>query len=94
MSRIAEIADAVGTPFYLYDGDVLQARLEEFEAAFDGVPHQTCYAVKANDALALIAIAARAGLGADIVSGGELVKALRAGIPADRIVFSGVGKRR
>ena len=94
MSRIAEIADAVGTPFYLYDGDVLQARLEEFEAAFDGVPHQTCYAVKANDALAMIAIAARAGLGADIVSGGELVKALRAGIPADRIVFSGVGKRR
>jgi len=94
VSRIAEIADAVGTPFYLYDGDVLQARLEEFEAAFDGVPHQTCYAVKANDALALIALAARAGLGADIVSGGELVKALRAGIPADRIVFSGVGKRR
>jgi len=94
VNRTAEIAGAVGTPFYLYDGDVLQARIEEFEAAFDGIPHQTCYAVKANDALALIALAARAGLGADIVSGGELAKALRAGIPADRIVFSGVGKRR
>jgi len=94
VSRIAEIADSVGTPFYLYDGDVLQARIEEFEAAFDGVSHQTCYAVKANDALALIAIAARTDLGADIVSGGELVKALRAGVPPGRIVFSGVGKRR
>ncbi len=94
MAGIAEIAAAVGTPFYLYDGDLFAARIAELEAAFDGLPHQTCYAVKANDALALIAIAARAGLGADIVSGGELAKALRAGVPAERIVFSGVGKRR
>ena len=91
---IAEIAAEVGTPLYVYDGDLLTARIAEFETAFDGLPHQTCYAVKANDALALIAIAARAGLGADIVSGGELGKALQAGVPPERIVFSGVGKRR
>lgn len=89
-----QIADAVGTPFFLYDGDVLSERIDRIESAFDGIPHHTCYAVKANDSLALIGIAARAGLGADIVSGGELVKALRAGIPPERIVFSGVGKRR
>ena len=94
MREIEEIAGAVGTPFYLYDADVLRARIEEFEAAFDGVPHQSCYAVKANDSLALIAVAAKAGLGADIVSGGELMKALRAGMQAGRVVFSGVGKRR
>jgi diaminopimelate decarboxylase len=88
------IADAVGTPFFLYDGDVLGERIARIESAFAGIAHHTCYAVKANDSLALIAIAARAGLGADIVSGGELAKALRAGVPAERIVFSGVGKRR
>jgi diaminopimelate decarboxylase len=58
------------------------------------VPHLTCYALKANDALALIAAVAAEGLGADVVSGGELEKALRGGVPPDRIVFSGVGKRR
>ena len=58
------------------------------------MPHLVCYAVKANDALALLSVAAEEGLGADVVSGGELAKALRAGVPADRIVFSGVGKRR
>jgi diaminopimelate decarboxylase len=89
-----QIADAVGTPFYLYDGDVLSERIDRIESAFEGIPHQACYAVKANDSLALIGIAARAGLGADIVSGGELAKALRAGVPPERIVFSGVGKRR
>jgi diaminopimelate decarboxylase len=57
------------------------------------VPHLTCYAVKANDALALLAAAAGESIGADIVSGGELAKSLRAGIPPERIVFSGVGKR-
>jgi diaminopimelate decarboxylase len=91
---LAEIAAAVGTPFYLYDGDELRARIARLERAFDGVPHLSCYAMKANDSLALLGIAASSGLGADIVSGGELAKALRAGIPAERIVFSGVGKRR
>ena len=91
---IEEVAGEVGTPFYLYDGDVFRARVRRLELALAAVPHQVCYAVKANDALALLAIAAAEGLGADIVSGGELAKALRAGIPGDRVVFSGVGKTR
>lgn len=93
MPPLPEIAEAVGTPLYVYDGDVLRARIGRLEAALADVPHLTCYAVKANDALALLRIAAEEGLGADIVSGGELARALRAGIPAERIVFSGVGKR-
>src|SRR3990172_2606240 len=94
MEQLAEIADAVGTPIYVYDGDLLRARIARLQRALAGVPHQVCYAVKANDALALIRIAGEAGLGADIVSAGELHKALAAGMPAGRIVFSGVGKRR
>jgi diaminopimelate decarboxylase len=90
---LEEVAEAVGTPFYAYDAGVLKERIARFRAALGHAPHLLCYAVKANDALALIAVAAREGLGADIVSGGELAKALRAGVPADRIVFSGVGKR-
>jgi diaminopimelate decarboxylase len=90
---LEEVAEAVGTPFYAYDAGVLQERIARFRAALGPAPHLLCYAVKANDALALVALAAREGLGADIVSGGELAKALRAGVPADRIVFSGVGKR-
>jgi diaminopimelate decarboxylase len=89
-----DVAAAVGTPFYAYDADLFRERIARFRAAFGEVPHAVCYALKANDALALVAIAAEEGLGADIVSGGELAKALRAGVPADRIVFSGVGKRR
>ncbi len=94
MERLAEIADAVGTPFYLYDADVLRGRIERLEDALAGVRHQVCYSCKANDALALLRLVGDAGLGADVVSGGELTKALRAGIPPERIVFSGVGKRR
>ena len=89
-----EIAGDIGTPFYVYDVDLFRERIAQLEAALAGIPHQVCYAVKANDALALLRIAAEEGLGADIVSGGELAKALRAGVPADRIVFSGVGKTR
>jgi diaminopimelate decarboxylase len=89
-----DVAAAVGTPFYAYDADRFRERIRRFRAAFAETRHSLCYALKANDALALVAIAAREGLGADIVSGGELAKALRAGVPAERIVFSGVGKRR
>jgi diaminopimelate decarboxylase len=89
-----DVAATVGTPFYAYDADLFRERIRRFRAAFTVVPHVVCYALKANDALALVAIAAGEGLGADIVSGGELAKATRAGMPADRIVFSGVGKRR
>jgi diaminopimelate decarboxylase len=89
-----DVAAAVGTPFYAYDGDQFRERIRRFRAAFGEAPHAVCYALKANDALALVRIAVDEGLGADIVSGGELAKALRAGMPAERIVFSGVGKRR
>jgi diaminopimelate decarboxylase len=88
------VAEAVGTPFYAYDGDLFRERIRRFRAAFASAPHLVCYALKANDALALVRIAAEEGLGADIVSGGELEKALKAGVPGERIVFSGVGKRR
>ena len=90
---LQEIAAAVGTPFYAYDADVFRARIAELKAALGGTSTLVCYSAKANDALALLRIAGEEGLGADIVSGGELFKALRAGIPAERIVFSGVGKR-
>jgi diaminopimelate decarboxylase len=94
VARLDEIAEAVGTPVYVYDADVFRDRIARLEQALDGVPHQVCYALKANDALALVAVAAQAELGADIVSRGELDKALRGGIAPERIVFSGVGKRR
>jgi diaminopimelate decarboxylase len=90
---LEDVAGAVGTPFYAYDADLFRERIARFRAAFDDPP-DVCYALKANDALALVAIAAAEGLGADIVSGGELAKALRVGIPPEHIVFSGVGKTR
>ena len=92
--RIEAIAAEIGTPFYAYDLDLFKARIRSFEASLRDVPHLTCYAVKANDALAVLRVVAGEGLGADIVSGGELDKAIRAGVDASRIVFSGVGKRR
>lgn len=94
METFEDVARAVGTPFYAYDADLFRARIGRFRAALGETPHLLCYALKANDALALVAIAAEEGLGADIVSGGELAQALRAGVPGGRIVFSGVGKRR
>ena len=94
MHTFEDVAAAVGTPFYAYDGDLFRERIRRFRAALGDAPHLLCYALKANDALAVVRIAAEEGLGADIVSGGELEKALRAGVPAERIVFSGVGKRR
>jgi diaminopimelate decarboxylase len=91
---LPEIAREIGTPFYAYDGDAFRSRIGRLEEALTGVRHLTCYSAKANDAMALLRIAANAGIGMDVVSGGELFKALRAGMPANRIVFSGVGKRR
>lgn len=94
MRTFEDVAAAVGTPFYAYDADLFRARIRRFRAALAETPHLVCYALKANDAHALVAIAAAEGLGADIVSAGELAKAVRAGVPGERIVFSGVGKRR
>jgi diaminopimelate decarboxylase len=94
MELLAEIAERVGTPYYAYDADVFRTRIADLRRALGDSPHVICYSAKANDALALLRIAANEGLGADIVSGGELRKALASGIPGERIVFSGVGKQR
>jgi diaminopimelate decarboxylase len=93
-ATLEEIAGAAGTPVYVYDGDVFRERIAELRRRTAGGRVDLAYAVKANDALALLAIVAAEGIGADVVSGGELFRAMRAGIPAGRIVFSGVGKRR
>jgi diaminopimelate decarboxylase len=88
------IADAVGTPAYVYSKDALLDSFAAYDRAFESVPHVVCYAIKANSNLGVLATLARAGAGADIVSGGELYRALRAGIPAHRVIFAGVGKTR
>ncbi|MFQ5455905.1 MAG: diaminopimelate decarboxylase [Nitrospirota bacterium] len=90
---IDKIARKVGTPFYLYSNSTLQRHFEVFDSSFSGVPHIISYAVKANSNLAILKILAQKGCGADIVSGGELYRALQAGISPDKIVFAGVGKR-
>jgi diaminopimelate decarboxylase len=94
MSAVAleGIADVVGTPTYVYDAGVIRDRFRRLEAAFGDIPHRIHYAVKANGNLAVLRLLADLGAGADIVSGGELLRALAAGFDADRIVFSGVGK--
>lgn len=87
-----EIARAVGTPFYCYSTATLARHFRVFNEAFADLPHLVCYAMKANSNQAVLATLARLGAGADVVSEGELRRALAAGIPADRIMFSGVGK--
>ena len=86
---VEAIAGAVGTPFYLYSHRTLARHFQVFDEAFADVPHLICYAVKANSNIALLGIFARAGGGADIVSGGELYRALKAGIPPAKIVRLG-----
>jgi len=89
---LREIASKVGTPTYIYSSATLKQHFTVFDGSFQGMPHLTCYSVKANASLAILGLFSALGGGADIVSGGELYKARRAGIPADRIVYSGVGK--
>ncbi|MDO8643957.1 MAG: diaminopimelate decarboxylase [bacterium] len=91
-TSLETIARRVGTPCYIYSHQTLVRHWTVFEKAFASVPHRTCFAVKANSNLAVLRIFAKRGGGADIVSGGELFRARRAGIPAKRIVYSGVGK--
>jgi diaminopimelate decarboxylase len=91
---IADLAREHGTPLYAYSqGSMLEA-LRGYQSALDGREHLICYAVKANPTLAVLQTFVRAGCGFDIVSGGELLRALAAGADAQKIVFSGVGKRR
>jgi diaminopimelate decarboxylase len=89
---VRDLVAAVGTPCYIYSQATLQHHFSIFDQAFDSVPHLTCFALKANSNLAVINLFGLLGGGADIVSGGELFRALKAGIPAERIVYSGVGK--
>ena len=87
-----KIADAVGTPCYVYSYARLIRQFRAFDTAFKDVPHITAYAIKANSNIAVLRLLAREGAGGDIVSGGELYRALQAGLTPQRIVFAGVGK--
>ena len=89
---LVALADKVGTPFYCYSTATLERHYQVFADAFADVPSLVCYAMKANSNQAVIATLARLGAGADVVSGGELKRALAAGIPPQKIMFSGVGK--
>src|SRR5690606_22356257 len=86
------LARELGTPLWVYSAAALRARIAELGSALEGIDAQVCYAVKANPTHAVLSMMASAGWGADIVSAGELRRALAAGIPAAQIVFSGVGK--
>lgn len=86
------LAQRLGTPLHVYSASAIRERIRVLQAALRGLDTLICYAVKANANLAVLRLMADAGLGADIVSGGESLRSLRAGIPAERIVFSGVAK--
>ena len=91
---LRELADSVGTPFFCYSAATLERHYRVFAEAVAGLDAAICYAVKANSNVAVIALLARLGAGADVVSGGELRRALAAGVTPEKIVFSGVGKTR
>ena len=91
---IGDIAAAVGTPFYVYSTATLERHYRLFEEALAGLPHLICFAMKSNGNLAVIRTLSQLGAGIDVVSAGEYLKARAAGVPGDRIVFSGVGKTR
>ncbi|HLG51630.1 MAG TPA: diaminopimelate decarboxylase [Chloroflexota bacterium] len=91
---LAELGAIHGTPLYVYSARTIRERFAAIEAAYASVPHLICYAMKANDNLSIVRMLAERGAGVDIVSGGELFRARRAGVPADRIIFAGVGKTR
>lgn len=90
---IVEIAKEVGTPFYLYSLNTLEQHFQAFDQSFSQVDHLVCYSAKANSNIAILRIFVRRGAGIDVVSGGEIFRALKAGTPPERIVYSGVGKR-
>ena len=91
---VRNVAQRVGTPFYLYSSNTLASHVRSFTGAFKDVPHLVCFALKANSNSAVLRLLGKEGAGADIVSGGELFRALRAGIDPRKIVYAGVGKRR
>jgi diaminopimelate decarboxylase len=89
---LVALADAVGTPFYCYSSATIERHYRVFADAFAGIDALICYSVKANSNQAVIATLGRLGSGVDVVSGGELLRARAAGIPPDKIMFSGIGK--
>ncbi len=93
-ASIPEIAAEVGTPFYVYSAATLTRHYQLFEEALSGLDHLICYSVKSNSNLAVLKVLGNLGAGMDVVSGGEYLRARAAGIPGERIVFSGVGKTR
>src|SRR5262245_21240965 len=90
--NLDRLAEAVGTPFYCYATATLERHYRVFTGAFADVPALVCYSMKANSNQAVIKTLARLGSGADAVSGGELLRARAAGVPAEKIMFSGIGK--
>src|SRR6266704_7102769 len=91
---LREIAARVGTPCYVYSLATLRRHYRVFDEAFAAIPHLICFSVKANSNLALLRTFAKEGSGFDIVSGGELFRALKVGGDPKKIVFSGVGKKK
>jgi len=89
---LAEIAASVGTPFYVYSTATLQRHFALFDEALEGTDHLICYAMKAASNQAILKVLAQAGAGMDVVSQGEYLRAKAAGVPGEKIVFSGVGK--
>jgi diaminopimelate decarboxylase len=90
--NLIALADTVGTPFYCYSSATIERHYKVFAGAFAGEDALVCYALKANSNQAVIATLVKLGAGADVVSAGELLRARAAGVPPDKIVFSGVGK--
>lgn len=90
--RLKDVAARVGTPFYVYSAEKIRRQFQRWNRAYAAHPHTICYAMKANGNLAVLALLAKEGAGVDIVSGGELFRAMRAGVEPSRVVFSGVGK--
>ena len=91
---LSDIAAKVGTPFYVYSTATLERHFRLFDDALSGMDHLVCYAMKAASNQSIIKTLAALGAGMDVVSGGEYLRAIKAGVPPDRIVFSGVGKTR
>ena len=89
---LSEIAATVGTPFYCYSAATLTRHFRLFDEALHSMDHLVCYAMKANSNLAVLKLMGDLGAGMDVVSVGEYLKAKAAGVPGERIVFSGVGK--
>ncbi|WP_429884315.1 diaminopimelate decarboxylase [Geoalkalibacter halelectricus] len=90
---LRDIVAQVGSPVYVYSQATLERHFKAFDEAFSGTPHTICYSVKANSNLAILKTLIRMGGGVDIVSGGELYRALQAGVDPQKVVYSGVGKR-